>query len=373
TEMADSKKLAIALDATRSAGIDLLPPDVNTSRDYFTVETVNGKHCIRFGLGAIKGVGHGAVEAIEAGREKEGGRFSSIFTLCKSLDLRAVGKRTVEALAAAGALDSLEGHRAQLVQAVDLAWQYAQKAQANEAAGQNSLFGEAGIGGADFEPALPMVEPWGRGQKLREERDLIGFYVSGHPLDDYAAEARTFSSVNLSDTEHVQEGSDAAVCGIVTEVTRRTTKSGRPMAFLSVEDTEGACEVVLFSNTFEKHQHLLKVDEVLLIRGKAENRGGLKLIARDLLPMWRVRDELVKAITIRLDAEATDAEELEAFAHLCEQNRGEKKLYFEVAHPAVPRPVRLRSRTAVIDPTPEVMRGMQRLAGRDGVVLETAS
>ncbi|MEL6613994.1 MAG: DNA polymerase III subunit alpha, partial [Bacteroidota bacterium] len=215
TEMADSKKLAIALDATRSAGIELLPPDVNTSRDHFTVETINGKHCIRFGLGAIKGVGHGAVEAIEAGRAKEGGRFTSIFTMCKSLDLRTVGKRTVEALAAAGALDSLEGHRAQLVQAVDLAWQYAQKAQADEAAGQNSLFGEQGVGGSDFEPALPMVEPWGRGQKLREERDLIGFYVSGHPLDDYAAEARTFSSVNLSDTEHVQEGSDASVCGIV--------------------------------------------------------------------------------------------------------------------------------------------------------------
>ncbi|MEL6704691.1 MAG: DNA polymerase III subunit alpha [Bacteroidota bacterium] len=373
TEMADSKKLAIALDATRSAGIELLPPDVNTSRDHFTVETVNGKHCIRFGLGAIKGVGHGAVEAIENGRTKEDGRFTSIFTMCKALDLRTVGKRTVEALAAAGALDSLEGHRAQLVQAVDLAWQHAQTEQANELEGKLSLFGEDTAHGSNFEPALPMVEPWGRGQKLREERDLIGFYVSGHPLDDYAAEARTFSSVNLADTEDVQEGRDAAVCGIVTEVTRRTTKSGRPMAFLSVEDTEGACEVVLFSNTFEKHQHLLKVDEVLLIRGKAENRGGLKLIARDLLPMWRVRDELVKAITIRLDAEATDAEELEAFAHLCEQNRGEKKLYFEVAHPAVPRPVRLRSRTAVIDPTPEVMRGMQRLAGRDGVVLETSS
>ena len=120
------------------------------------------------------------------------------------------------------------------------------------------------------------------------------------------------------------------------------------MAFLSVEDTEGACEVVLFSNTFEKHQHLLKVDEVLLIRGKAENRGGLKLIARDLLPMWRVREQLVKAITLKIDVDTTTEDDVAALKALCDAHPGACKVYFQLASSAMPRPVRLHARTAVV-------------------------
>ncbi len=137
TEMSDSSKMAIALEATRQAGIDILPPCVNRSSAYFNVE--NG--ACRFGLGAIKGVGLGAIESLLDAREKAGGAFEDLFEMVRDLDLRTVGKKTIEALAQAGALDMFEGHRAQLAEAVPLAWQYAQKHQADTAAGQNSLFG----------------------------------------------------------------------------------------------------------------------------------------------------------------------------------------------------------------------------------------
>ncbi|MEM6288369.1 MAG: DNA polymerase III subunit alpha, partial [Bacteroidota bacterium] len=282
TEMADSSKLAIALDATRVAGIEILPPCVNRSDDHFTVE--HGR--VRFGLAAIKGVGHGAIEALIAARTEAGGAFDDIFSLAKDLDLRTVGKKTLEALAAAGAMDDFEGHRRQMVEAVEVAWAYAQKHQADKAAGQFSMFGAAEETGSSFVPALPHVEPWTKGETLRHERDLMGFYVSGHPLDDFAAETQAFATVRLGDAEGVMHESDQTAIGIITEVTRRTTKSGRPIAFVTLEDTTGQAEVVLFAQTLERCGHLLEVDTVMMVKGKAEtSRGDLKLVAKDVLPM----------------------------------------------------------------------------------------
>ena len=367
TEMAASDKLAIALDATRVAGIEILPPCVNRSAAYFTVE--HGR--VRFGLGAIKGVGLGAIEALVEAREAASGAFDDLFALCRDLDLRTVGKKTVEALASAGALDAFDGHRRQFVDAVDLAWSYAQKHQHDKAAGQSSLFGAAGTSGSSFVPALPHCEPWTKGETLRYERDLMGFYVSGHPLDDFAAEAGAFASVRLGESEHVMHESDQTAIGIVTEVTRRTTKSGRPIAFVTIEDTTGQAEVVLFAQTLEKCGHLIHVDEVMMVRGKAEtSRGDLKLVAKDVLPMWRVREQMVKALTLQIDADVTTVDDVAALKALCGQHPGSCKVYFEVASRQLPRPVRLHARTAVVDLTPELMKGLNKLLGTRSLVLE---
>ena len=367
TEMADSAKLAVALDATRVAGIELLPPCVNRSGAHFTVE--HGR--VRFGLGAIKGVGLGAIEALVEARGAAGGAFDDLFSLCRDLDLRTVGKKTLEALASAGALDAFDGHRRQFVDAVDLAWAYAQKHQHDKAAGQSSLFGAADTAGSSFVPALPHCEPWTQGETLRNERDLMGFYVSGHPLDDFAAEAGAFATVKLGEAEHVMHESDQTAIGIVTEVTRRTTKSGRPIAFVTLEDTTGQAEVVLFAQTLEKCGHLIRVDEVMMVRGKAEtSRGDLKLVAKDVLPMWRVREQLVKALTVQVDADLVTTDDVAALKALCDQHPGACKVYFEVTSRQLPRPVRLHARTAVVDLTPELMKGLGRLLGTRSLVLE---
>ena len=367
TEMADSTKLATALDATRVAGIEILPPCVNRSDAHFTVE--HGR--VRFGLAAIKGVGHGAIDALVEARETAGGAFDDVFALAKDLDLRTVGKKTLEALAAAGAMDAFEAHRRQLVEAVELAWAYAQKHQADKLAGQSSLFGAADTVGSSFTPAMPHAEPWTKGETLRHERDLMGFYVSGHPLDDFAAEASAFASCQLGNAEDIPHESDQTVLGIVTEVTRRTTKSGRPIAFVTIEDTTGQAEVVLFAQTLERCGHLIEVDSVMMVRGKAEtSRGDLKLVAKEVLPMWRVREQLVKAVVLRIDPDVSTEADVDALATLCGEHPGACKVYFEVASRALPRPVRLHARTAVVDLTPEFMKGLNGLFGAQSVVLE---
>ena len=368
TEMAASDKLAVALESTRATGIEILAPCVNRSDAHFTVEY--GK--IRFGLGAIKGVGLGAIENIVACRETAGGAFDDLFALSRDLDLRTVGKKTLEALAEAGALDVFDGHRRQFSDGVALAWSYAQKYQADKAAGQSSLFGAADTVGSSFVPALPHCEPWTKGETLRKERDLMGFYVSGHPLDDFAAEVRTFGSVQLGNAEHVPHESDQTAIGIVTEVTRRTTKSGRPIAFVTLEDTTGAAEVVLFAQTLERCGHLIEVDSVMMVKGKAEtSRGDLKLVAKDILPMWRVREQLVKAVTLRIDADTATEDDVAAVASLCREHPGACKIYFEVTSQRFQRPMRLHARTAVVDLTPELMKGLDRVLGQGRVVLES--
>ena len=379
-DMGDTKKLSIVLEEARQMGLEVLPPSVNRSQAHFTVEGDR----IRFGLGAIKGVGLGAIEAIVAAREKSG-PFKTIFQLTKELDLRAVNKKALEGLGRAGALDELEGHRAQIVEGMDLAVQYAQKVQADLAAGQSSLFG-AELLGTTMAPGLPTVEPWPRSRLLKEERDLMGFYITGHPLETYSAEVKAFATAELGKLEVQESESDAApsnghqngfergpnhkLFGIITEVQHRTTKTGKPMAFATIEDFTGQGEVVCFSNVYDKVQNYLKVDDVVMVNGEVEIRGGsVKIIGRDVLPMWKVR-EMVKSLVVRIDPETINEEVIEKLKDLCESNRGNCKLYFDLCTSDLPLgPQRIRSRKFVVDPSPELVAGVSRLFGKENVSL----
>ncbi|MEX1054532.1 MAG: OB-fold nucleic acid binding domain-containing protein, partial [Rhodothermales bacterium] len=389
-EMGDTKKLSVVLEEARQMGLEVLPPSINRSRAPFAVEDDK----IRFGLGAIKGVGMGAIEAIVAAREKHGA-FKTIFDLTRELDLRAVNKKALESLARAGALDDLEGHRAQLVEAIDVAVQFAQRTQADRAAGQSSLFGGEMLGSA-IAPALPAVEPWPRSRILKEERELMGFYVTGHPLESYSAEARAFGTAELGRLEETdglhlpaganghdggqqngqqngyQRGPSHQLFGIITDVQRRTTKTGKPIAFATIEDFTGQGEVVCFSNVYDKVQNYLKVDDVVMVSGEVEIRGGsVKIIGRDVLPMWKVREQLVKSIVVRVNAESIGEEAIEKLRALCEENRGTCKLYFDVEAADMPLgPQRIRSRKFVVDPSPELMNGITRLFGKENVRLQ---
>jgi DNA polymerase-3 subunit alpha len=380
-EMGDTKKLSVVLEDARHLGIDLLPPSVNDSQAHFTVS--DGK--IRFGLGAIKGVGMGAIESILSARDKQG-PFTSLFSLVRLIDTRSVNKKAIECLAKAGALDELEGHRAQLTLAVDAAIQYAHKFQADLAAGQNSLFGSTGDGAATLEPSLPTVDPWPRGRILKEERESVGFYVSGHPLEPFLPEIRTFASAQVADAEQLagaNEGGDTgyranrpqhSFCGIITEVTHRTNKSGRPYAFVQFEDFSGQAEMVCFSNTYDRIQQYLKTDEIVLIRGSVDMRGGsVKVLANDVIPMWKVRSQFVKALIVRIDADQLSDDHVDRLEKVLTSSPGACRLYFDLISRATPRPVRLLSRSCVIDPTNEVMLELTKMFGKHAVVVEGES
>ena len=383
-DMSDIKKLSVILEDTRHLGISLLPPSVNKSQGHFTVE--NGQ--IRFGLCAIKGAGTNAIENIVSVRE-DNGRYDSLFELTERIDSRIVNKKAIESLARAGALDELDGHRAQLVEAVDAAIQYGHKLQADHLAGKLSLFGDAGgDGAAALEPRLPEIEPWSQSRILREERDTIGVYVSGHPLEDFLPEVQAFASAQIIDgpelvKDSAQDGNGSGYwskktqhtfCGIITEVNHRTNKSGRPYAFCQFEDFSGHADLICFSNSYDKVQQYLKVDEIVLIKGSVELRGSqLKVLASDVIPMWKVRSKMVKSLILRIDAERFSDVELEALSKLLENNRGGCKLVFELISRDAPAPQRILSRTKVIDPTDDLMKGIRKIFGPRAVMVEGES
>ena len=384
-EMGDTKKLAVVLEEARQMGIGILPPSINQSMVHFRVE----KGAIRFGLGAIKGAGTSALEKVVEARDPSD-PFSTLFGLTSRLDPSSVGKKTIECLAAAGALDDLEGHRAQLFESVGPAIQYAQRVHADRAAGQSSLFGDIQGDVSAMEPSLPHVEPWNEGTKLKHERNLVGFYISGHPLDAYKAEIKAFATATLGDTELIarlaaaapqndygrggyqNQGPTHRFCGIITEIQHRTTKSGKPMAFAMIEDFTGAGEMVCFASEVDRYQQYLKTDEIVMVKGTADIRGGsLKIKAREILPMWKVR-ELVKSIVLRIEPERVALEKIDALRSLCDANRGTCKLYFDIPTPALPEGFqRVHSRSFVVEPTPDLMNGISRLFGQDNVVLES--
>jgi DNA polymerase-3 subunit alpha len=383
-EMDNTDKLSKVLEEARTMGLEVLPPSINRSKAHFTVEQgADGEYRVRFGLAAIKNAGEKAIDALIEARE-EHGAFDSIFDVTKNVDLGTVNKRTLEALAQAGALDDLEGHRAQLMEIMDKAVRYGQKVQHDRAAGQNSLFGNGDAGTEAMQPGLPDVETWPKSKRLKEEHQVLGFYVSGHPLDEFRAEADAFATAHFGEPEQLEKVIEQAAggdgrnrgpvrtfCGIITDVDRNTTKSGKPIAFAEIEDFTGQGEMVVFSSILDRVQPYLEVDKVVLAKGNVEVRGGtVKVLAKDITPMWKVREQMVSEVVLTVDLEQVMPDELQTFQQLCEQTDGNCTLYFDVDAPELRGQERLRSRAYVIEPTAEFMRGAQRIFGPDNIALK---
>ncbi len=379
-EMSDTKKLTVVLDEARHLGIDILPPSVNQSLSHFGVD----QGAVRFGLGAIKGAGLGAIECIIEARE-EHGPFTSLFHLTESVDSRAVNKKALESLIRAGALDELEGHRAQQIEALDAAIHHAHKAQADKAAGQNSLFGGAGGDGAALQPPqLPVLEPWPKGRTLKEEREVIGFYVSGHPLEAVLPEIRAFASTKVTDIPDLLEkappveddrgytrGPVHTLCGIVIDVAHRRTKTGKPMLTATIEDFTGQADLVCFSNNYDRVQRYLEPDQIIFARGEVEMRGGsVKMVVQEATPIWKVRESMVKSLVLHVNPYDLTEEAVDAVHELCEAHRGTCRLYFAVALPGLHEPQRILSRTSVIEPNAEFMKGLAAILGTNTIQVE---
>jgi len=239
-----------------------------------------------------------------------------------------------------------------------------------------------------MEPSLPKdVEPWPTGTRLKFEHSVLGFYVSGHPLDEYRAEVDAFASAQFGNTDAIEKlianhsseeesygrdrGPVRSFCGIVTEVNRHTTRSGKPIAFATIEDFTGQGELVCFSTVLDRIGQYLEVDAVVLVKGNVEMRGGqVKVLVKDLYPMWKVREQKVEEVILTVDAEQVVSEAVLQLKSLCERSRGNCKLYFDLKAPELAGPERLRSRSYVIEPTSEFMKGAQQLVGPENIRLK---
>jgi DNA polymerase-3 subunit alpha len=294
-------------------GIAVEPPDVQVSRSQFTP---HGTDAIRFGLAAVKNVGGNAIESILKAREELGGRFKSLWEFCEKVDLRVMNKRVIESLIKAGALDSL-GRRAPLMASVDKAMERAQKAQKDAEQGQAGLFGLFDEGpAAKSGDDLPRVADWEEGERLANEKEVLGFFVSGHPLDKYAEKLKNLPSV-IPVSEALERkpperrwGKDAdpadelQVAGMIVGLRVQKSKRDQKLyAMAALEDATGKIDLICFSRDYERLQEQLKIEAPVLIRGMlmGDEDAAPKISVSGIIPLEEVKVKMPTGVRIRIN------------------------------------------------------------------------
>jgi DNA polymerase-3 subunit alpha len=336
--MRDIKQVSFFMEECKRANITVLGPDINESYYKFAV---NKEGAIRFGMGAIKGVGESAVETIVDHR-KENGPFKSIFDVAKRIDLRAANKRTFEGMVFAGGFDSFkETQRSQYfaqdekgLTFLEKAIKYGSKFQENENSSQVSLFGEA----SDIqlpEPIIPIAEKWGVMEKLSREKEVVGIYISGHPLDDFKNELNYFCNAQLTDFQDPKEllNKEVSIAGIVSSVEHRISKNGKGWASFFIEDYSGSHEFRLFGEDYLKFKHFLVPNSFLYLKIAARKNhynDDIRLQFNNVQLLHDVLEQMSKKITIQLDINKLDENKLESISSIIEAHKGKKSLHFTV-------------------------------------------
>ena len=307
SETGNTEKVVRYINECRSLNLEVLPPDVNQSNLNFTPV---GLDKIRFGMGAVKNVGAGAVEAIVAARNAKG-PFQTLDDICERVDPSAVNRRVLESLIKAGALDSIRGSRAQLFAIIEDCMEAGQRAQKDLLSGQTGLFGDllSEDSATAHDRTLPKVNDWTPAEKLRGEKEIIGFYVSGHPLDQYAWKVGEITSYNTSNLTGLEKGQEIAICGILTGVQRRRNQKQQLWAATRLEDRHGSIEALVFASAYERLEKEVVEDRAVLLRGRAmpEEDGTVKLNVQEILGLDVARVDLPSVISIRVRLHADSA------------------------------------------------------------------
>lgn len=354
-------------------GIKILPPDINNSEGECSIDKDN----IRLGMEAIKNVGKGAESIIEA--RLKNGKFTSIFDLCKSVDLRIVNKKCLESLICAGAFDSVPGTRGQLFETIDKALEYGGGFQKDRLSGQVNLFDNLLLTETTQshqtipEPQLAAVEPWAYNLLLQKEKEILGFYVSGHPLDRYYDEVKGFSSISLKPEALVDVKDSAAVTvgGMITSLKTHTQRDGRPMAFLELEEFDGNIELLIFGDAYEKFKHLLAVDAMVLVHGQISKREGEdkpKLRVDNCISLSESREKLTKSIHIRLSTQGLEKEFIQDIYKQCNSAQGECSLIVHLLT-AERNEYRIKAKNIRVVPDPEIIKKLRDKIGKENVWL----
>jgi DNA polymerase-3 subunit alpha len=367
--------------------VPILPPDVNESQLNFSVEPGKG---VRFGLTAIKGLGEGAINAIMGAREQLGGRIRSLHQLCEILDMRLANKRVFEALVKSGACDSLipevdtlatgldqklgaaierNAHlarwRARLFAAIDAACEHGARQQRNKDLGQFDMFGGGEVGQAGpADTPLPDATPWTEIEQLNFEKESLGLYWSGHPIDRYAADLREYGAKTTAELNPKREEDDEApaaadagaagdaappatgahpgrngrmaadetsIGGIVSGLRPLKTRKGDRMCVFMLDDASGSLEIVVFPETFKQFGHLAENGQMVLVKGKFERDDeSARILASEIQPIDMVRERLAKAVAIRLTTPPHDRRTFEQLWDVFAQHKGDRRVAFDV-------------------------------------------
>jgi DNA polymerase-3 subunit alpha len=303
-DMDNTDKVVTLVDECQRMGLSLLPPDVNSGRYRFTV---NEDGHIVYGIGAIKGVGEAPIEAILEARE-QGGPFRDLFDFCNRVDLKKLNKRVMEKLILSGAMDRLGPHRASLMATLEEAMKAADQHARAEALGQGDMFGVL-VEEENIEHAFADVAPWPDQVWLEGERDTLGLYLTGHPINQYAKELRHYTGGRLNEVQPTGRDRSTTVAGLVIAARVMTTKRGNRMGILTLDDKSGRLDVTLFSDALDRYESLLEKDKILVISGQVsfdDFSGGLKMSAREVLDINEARERFARGLQLNIDKSQID-------------------------------------------------------------------
>ena len=349
----------------KSCGIQVLPPSINNSDYDFTIEG----NSIRFGLSAIKGIGEKAIDIIIRTRT-EHGPFESVRDYLENVDSSAVNKGVLEALIKAGAFDCIYENRARLYNAIELIVETARRLQEDRASGQGSLFGEeeqATTDSANID--LPETEEWGETEKLQHEKEVLGLYISGHPLEKYEKEIRSFSSASLSELDEKYNGREVSIIGVINNLQmKRAQKSGNPYAVGMLEDIGGTVEVMFFSRLLGQHENLINSSQPVMITGTIEIEGNTpsKLIANGIKSLKEVRRESISALHIKLDPLGVDDDVLDTIMKVVTRYSGECPIFFHVKDSDGEKIIKAHS-SFNISPSEGLVHELERIIGGESI------
>ncbi|HXH23964.1 MAG TPA: DNA polymerase III subunit alpha [Vicinamibacterales bacterium] len=441
-EAQNTDKLATYLAEARERGLTVLPPDINRSQLRFAVEArADGSRAVRFGLTAIKGLGETAIRAILEARDRLGGRIPSLHALCETVDLRVVNKRVLEALVKSGACDSLvvpepsggngsadpSRHRttesgrastspdpecragsadpppetlrhlrARLYAAIDGAIEHGTRTQRDRELGQSDLFGaaDAGTAGPTLAP-LPDVPPWSEIDQLNYEKESLGLYWSGHPIDRYAADLRAYGAKTTADLLPKRDAADdagdedaaapaasgagaplrlvaeeVAIGGIVTGLRPLKTRKGDRMCVFTLDDASGGIEVVVFPETFRQFGHLAENGQLVLVKGKFERDDeSARVLASELAPIEAVRERLTTSVSIHLTMPPHDRGTLERLWDVLTQHKGDRRVAFVIDEQERHLRVTAEVNGIRVRPSERLVADVERICGTGSVSL----
>ena len=324
-EMGKMDKITAGIRECKDMGISILPPDVNESAMDFTV---SGK-AIRFGLVAIKNIGESAIESVITTRH-ESGRYSSIFDFCKRVDLRKVNKRAIESLIKSGAFDTTGARRSQLLAVLDKAIAIGGAYQKEK--NQVSIFETLEANGS--EPTgelLPDIPEWEEHVLLKNEKDTIGFYITGHPLARFEAKIRRFSSTTTKELSDIEDGKDVSVCGIITEIRTTLTKKGDKMAYVRIEDLDGGVELIVFPELYRSSSALLTEDRPVMVSGTINKTdSGFKLKSSRILDLTEIPERVTSQIDISLHSIGLTTDDLKELKGILMDHSGKCPVYLHL-------------------------------------------
>lgn len=369
SEVGDSDRIVVLIGECARMGIPVLPPDVNRSEAHFACEEGG----VRFGLAGVKNVGRAAIESIVAAR-RAAGRFRSIWSFCDGVDLRLVNKRVLESLIQAGALDSIEPDRARLFAAAETALDVAARRKAERDRGQILLFGEepgAGGGAAIDEPRLPALPSWTQRERLAREKEVLGFYVSGHPLREYQEEIATLGAVPIAGLAEAKGRDEIVIAGMVLAARRILDKKGGMMAFVTLEDFTGTTEALFFSRVYEATKTYLEPETAVCVRGKlsARDEEAPRLVAADAFPLAEARTRLARGL--RLDLAPEEAQDEAILARIdaaLAEYPGPCPVHVRVAAPGG-EAVEMRLRRRLVAPERALVARLAEVLGEGRVAL----